>query len=522
MPTSPKSDQHRGNVTRLPPPLLLSANATLSVTLYIKLCYYSPPNLSTPPVAYPDPSRSNLAARCHPSRPEPASAGARRLCLHACGAALSQVADATRRPRSASAPTPSALCSTAALVRYSAKQRNSRRSPRCRARATVPVDAHIHMSDCRPLLALSWSSPPHTLLKKNPVVPQWRSEVGVFESPTRPLCASLPPDRFEVLQCPFPRSPRITAMYADCLSALRTHIARIPSSSLASSAAEYTRANLPPSTPSSLIPAGSQFTASYLRHASVSAYARTIAIVRTDSLPQHRHGPPSPLFPPTPTRARRPHVLHRPGAQPSPSPHQQPQAQHMTLPFLASFIASLRIAALFSSVPVPPSPVEARTYRRPRRPCPRRPSPTPASAAPAMVIPHRRRLLYRILAHPARLQQDGPCPSTRAPLPISNTTQTPDMGSGSPSPTPPRALPLSPALEASSCPAPQGPCGAPPEYASSGLLHRLPCAAPILCADAGLRSSKPRPPTHHERDVADRTAPAPGLPPALRARDTKG
>ncbi|KAJ6527452.1 hypothetical protein B0H19DRAFT_541834 [Mycena capillaripes] len=164
----------------------------------------------------------------------------------------------------------------------------------------------------------------------------------------------------------------------------------------------------------------------------------------------------------------------------SPSPHHQPHAQHMTLPFLAAHAASIaspRTATLFSSVP--PSPVEARTCRAPRRPftnscvCSARHgrSPSPAS----LFSPHR----ALSASPPRRTLHVHACASAY----LRHDTDHPRLGvSGSPLPAPPRALPLSPGLEASSCRAPQV---LPPEYAASAAgvpipraLHHLPGRRP--------------------------------------------
>jgi hypothetical protein len=109
------------------------------------------------------------------------------------------------------------------------------------------------------------------------------------------------------------------------------------------------------------------------------------------------------------------------------------------------------------------------------------PSPPSASAARAMVVPHRQRLLYGLLARQARLQQTALSSSTRTLPCISNTTQTTPRraqstyGSHSPSPAPPRSPPrrlqrlIAPPLEASFCPAPGVLRGAPREYAASAV-----------------------------------------------------
>jgi hypothetical protein len=153
---------------------------------------------------------------------------------------------------------------------------------------------------------------------------------------------------------------------------------------------------------------------------------------------------------------------------------------------------------------VPPSPLESSDLPYSAA----SPSPPPASAARAMAVPHCQRRLYCLLAHQTRLQRAAPVrPRTR--FSASSTRHRPPLtcsAHGAAAPYRPyrvdhlpRAATVSSALSPS---------------ARSELHHRIaaagvnrppcgiasPCAAPILCADAGLRS-KPRPAVHREHDT---------------------
>ncbi|KAJ7848847.1 hypothetical protein B0H14DRAFT_3867106 [Mycena olivaceomarginata] len=142
------------------------------------------------------------------------------------------------------------------------------------------------------------------------------------------------------------------------------------------------------------------------------------------------------------------------------------------------------------------------------------PSPPPACAVRAMVVPHRRRRFYRVLARQVRLQQIALSPihthagriiNTARPTPLSARSRSPSPAPrlSPPRPPPPGPTPHYPPLKPSSCPAPEVRRAASPERAASATsvpvghaaFNASPPSAGFLCAHAS-RRYKPRPAAH--------------------------